>query len=145
MLAIIVGALTLCGWLLDVERLRRPLGAFVAMNPATAVGFILVASPLGLSLETRQSTHAGTLLAKTIGGLVVLLGAAKLAGVVFDWHPNVDELLFAPALSVTGELPNRMAPNTAVNFVLVGLALLSKKFKSETTENRCMGQSNSRR
>jgi len=125
LLAILVGTLTFSGWLLDVERLRRPLSAFVAMNPATAVGFILVGIALGLSLDAKQSMHAVRPLAMAFGGLVVLLGAAKLAGLAFHWNPNVDEVLFHSQLSVTGQLPNRMAPNTALDFVLVGLALLA--------------------
>ncbi|MEK7380382.1 MAG: histidine kinase dimerization/phospho-acceptor domain-containing protein, partial [Gemmatimonadota bacterium] len=42
------------------------------------------------------------------------------------WDSGIDRFLFAPELGGAGSLaPNRMAPNTALNFVFVGLALVT--------------------
>lgn len=122
-LAIAAGSLALCGWLFDVEVLRRPLAAFVAMNPATAVTLVLIGVALALSREDRSSNERAA--AKWLSGIVGLIGAAKLIGLAMDFHPNIDELLFRFALSPPGQLPNRMAPNTAVDFLLLAVGLLA--------------------
>jgi len=42
----------------------------------------------------------------------------KLVEIVLGWETGVDRLLFSARLEATraGDLPNRMAPNTAFNF-----------------------------
>ncbi len=88
------------------------------MNPRTAVAFVLAGVALVLSADSRRES-GGAMLSKLIGAAVALVGAAKLIGLMLNVHPNVDELLFSSALSA-----NRMAPNTAFDFILVGLAIL---------------------
>ena len=44
----VAGVLVLIGWRLDVVALKSLSGGFVAMNPATAAGFILAGGSLGL-------------------------------------------------------------------------------------------------
>ncbi|MBA3882783.1 MAG: PAS domain S-box protein [Chthoniobacterales bacterium] len=120
--AISVGALVLVGWTLDLELLKRIVPAFVAMNPATAVFFILAGLALALSREHKNYPA----IAKALGSAILVVGTLKLIGVASDFHPGVDQLLFASKLGSPGDpLPNRMAPNTALSFVLLGLALLS--------------------
>ncbi len=122
---ICAGVLVLAGWFFDIELLKRVLPGFVAMNPATAFSFIVAG--LALAMSVRQSqTEAGRRLAITLSAIVLLIGLAKLIGIAANWHPNVDEWLFASKLATAErEMPNRMAPNTAFNFVLVGLSLLT--------------------
>jgi PAS domain S-box-containing protein len=123
--AICVGVLVLAGWFFDVELLQRVLRGFVAMNPATAFSFIVAGLALALSIRQNQ-TEAGRRLATTLSAIVLLISLAKLIGIAANWHPNVDEWLFASKLAAAErEMPNRMAPNTAFNFVLVGLSLLT--------------------
>ncbi len=122
-LAIAVGLLALCGWLFDLRPLRQPLVAYVAMNPATALGLILLGVALLWSRENAESENAGWI-AKSCSGIAVLLGLAKLAGVTLDLHPNVDEVLFTSLLNAGTRAPNRMAPNTALDLILIGGALL---------------------
>ncbi|MDQ6809489.1 MAG: PAS domain-containing protein [Verrucomicrobiota bacterium] len=93
------------------------------MNPTTAVGLILVGIALVWSLENRTRGKARWI-AHGCSGVVVLLGLVKLVGVAFDWHPNVDEFLFRSMINSAGGAPNRMAPNTALDLVLLGGALL---------------------
>ena len=123
--AICVGVLVLAGWFFDVELLKRVLPGFVAMNPATAFSFIVAGLALALSIRQKR-TEAGRRLATTLSAIVLLISLAKLIGIAANWHPNVDEWLFASKLAAAErEMPNRMAPNTAFNFVLVGLSLLT--------------------
>jgi PAS domain S-box-containing protein len=123
-LSILVGLLVLAGWGLDVEILKRLRPGFVAMNPMTAVLFVLAGAALGCSIKRnrpvafRWSARIGAILVLTIAG-------AKLIGLGLNWPSNVDQWLFAEKLSGHGgEVPNRIAPNTAANFVLIALSLL---------------------
>ena len=121
-LAITIGALVLAGWTLEVEVLKRVAPGFVAMNPVTAIGFICAGAALALSREGASRS----VLPKILAALVFCTGALKLIGMAAGLRPNIDELLFASKLvSPFDALPNRMAPNTALIFVLLGLALLS--------------------
>jgi len=124
-LAISLGVLALAGWSFDVELLKRVLPGFVAMNPATAFSFIVAGLALAMSVRQIQ-TKGRRRLATALSAIVLLIGLAKLIGIAANWHPNVDEWLFASKLAAAErEMPNRMAPNTALNFVLVGLSLLT--------------------
>jgi len=123
-LSFAVGSLVLFGWALDVEPLKRVFPKLVAMNPLTALAFIL----LGLSLRLSREEHAGRkarLVARLCAGLVALAGLLKLAEILFGWPVGIDQLLFASKLTedVTGQ-PNRVAPNTALNLLMFGCGLL---------------------
>ena len=123
-LVFVVSSLVLFGWALDVEALKRVFPRLVAMNPVTASAFIL----LGLSLWLSGAEDSGRktrLVAGLCAALAAAVGLLKLTEVVFGWAAGVDQLLFASKLAddVTGQ-PNRMAPNTALNLLLSGCALL---------------------
>jgi diguanylate cyclase (GGDEF)-like protein len=119
-----VSSLVLYGWLFDVERFKRILPTLVAMNPTTAVAFLLLALSLWLSQkkDVPRGVRGG---AKLCAALIALTGLCKLMQVGFGWPVGIDQLLFADKLQAdpTG-MPNRMAPNTALNFLLLGCALL---------------------
>ena len=124
-LAICVGFLVLAAWLFDIELLKRVVPGFVAMNPTTAFCFVIAGLALALSIRQKRSSIVQKL-ATTLAVVVLLIGLVKLLGLAAAWHPNVDEWLFASKLAAAeGTMPNRMAPNTALNFVLIGLSLLT--------------------
>ena len=129
--ALIVSGLVLCGWALDVELFKRLFPRLVAMNPTTAVALILLALSLWLSQSERAGGRAG-LIAKLCAGTVALIGLLKLSEVLSGRPVGVDQWLFADKLKLdlSGQ-PNRMAPNTALNFLLLGSAvlLLNLKFR----------------
>ncbi len=116
----------LAGWHLGVEVLRsllHPSG--VAMNPLTAVLFLLSGMAVGLLGWNGPDPgparrRAGTVLGAGVAALAFL----TLLDNAFPWIPAVDALLFREGLG-----DNRMAPNTAVGFVLAGgaLALLDRR------------------
>lgn len=70
--------------------------------------------------------------AKFFAVLVFVIGAAKLCGVIFNFDAQVDHILFTEQVNYGGVeiILNRMAPNTAFSFVLVGAALILLPFKS---------------
>ncbi len=121
---VIMSGAVLFGWSFNIEPLKRILPTLVAMNPMTAVCFIFLSISLWMSQSenARQNVY---ITAKLCAGLVTLIGLLKLCEILFGWASGVDQILFRAKLAVdpTGQ-PNHMAPNTALNFLLLGCALL---------------------
>ena len=125
-IAILIGCSVLVGWTIDVDVLKRILPGLVAMNPTTAIAFVLA----GMSLWLLRAQNTASRLRRIGQGLafaVALVGLIKLVGILAGLDVGIDHLLFRGKLeseaAVTG-IPNRMAPNTALNFFLLGCALL---------------------
>jgi PAS domain S-box-containing protein len=115
-----IGALILFGWVADIPVLRNPVPGQIEVKANTAIGFLLSGLALGFSTWRKfrplARAFAGVVAA---GSLVILLQYP--AGQ--SW--GVDEWLFPDVENAVGTVhPGRMAAPTAVNFVLVGTALL---------------------
>ncbi|MEJ7872561.1 MAG: PAS domain S-box protein, partial [Rubrobacteraceae bacterium] len=124
--AVLVGCLVLAGWLLEVEILKRVFPGLVAMNPATALAFILAGASL-LLLQAQDKPLRLLRLAQGLAFVVALVGLLKLVGILFGWDFGIDQLLFRQKLESEAAMigvPNQMAPNSALNFLLLGCALL---------------------
>jgi hypothetical protein len=121
--AILVGSLVLVGWALDIEVLKRIIPSLNAMNPATAVVFALGGLSL-LLLRDAQGNRGRYRMGQLCAFVVALTGLLKLVEVLFGWSIGVDQLLFGEKLALGNQLPNRMGPVTALNFLLIGSALL---------------------
>jgi two-component system, sensor histidine kinase and response regulator len=132
---ICIGILVLIGWSLDLEPLKRVLPGFVAMNPGTAVLFILIGIALASALRSRSLVTG--VMGKVLSAIVVVAAASELLEFAGICRSPVDEVLFAAKLSAIQDgLPNRMAPNTALNFFLAGLSILLL----DTRGRRSLGQ-----
>ena len=148
-----MGVLVLTGWAFNIQPLIRLLPSVVAMNPMTAVGFVLA----GVCCWILNRRAAGGLKANVmgegsvpqffrvgggknweltprpandfwtfvIGGGVATIGLLRLLESVLGLDLRVDQLLFPNKVTGgSGFPPSEMAPNTALNFLLCGLALL---------------------
>ncbi|MDQ3038587.1 MAG: ATP-binding protein, partial [Pseudomonadota bacterium] len=126
-LSVLIATLVLIGWSADIEPLKRILPGLVAMNPMTAVAFLLAGLSLWLQPADAPASAAPPSrrqLAMVAAAVVLGIGALKLAAAGLGWDAGVDQWLFADKLAgAEGGLPNRMAPNTALNFLLLGFAL----------------------
>jgi PAS domain S-box-containing protein len=123
---ILMSGAVLVGWAFDQEALKSLIPGMVAMNPGgTALAFLLAG--VSLWIQTGPAGRRLRALGIACAGGVVLLALFRLAGYCAGWDLGPDRLLFGPKLDLealrTGH-PNRMAPNTAVAFLLLGLALL---------------------
>jgi two-component system cell cycle sensor histidine kinase/response regulator CckA len=113
----------LVGWWLEHPTLRSGVAGLVAMNPATAIAFILSSASLRLLADSPPPRSRR--LARFCAAVVVLLALLCLSRLFTPWDLGLDRLLFADQLAgAGGGRPNRMAPNTALNFLLLGTALL---------------------
>jgi len=120
----LVGAVTLLGWWLDIELLKRGIGDAVAMNPATAVCFILAGASLWLA-RTEPTPPRTRRVAAALATAVAFVAIVRLTGYFVGAEVGVDQLLFPERLAdVVAGRPNRMAPNTALCFLLAGAAVL---------------------
>ena len=125
--AISIGALVMVGWLLGIELLKRIVPTLVAMNPMTAICFALC----GLALLGQREENKGKSAARWCAWLVVAIAIAKFASLGFGLSWGIDQLLFPSQLQddITGQA-NRMAPNTAMGFLLTGAALSVLNWKT---------------
>ncbi|HEU0040590.1 MAG TPA: HAMP domain-containing sensor histidine kinase [Verrucomicrobiae bacterium] len=122
--AICLGTLVLIGWAFGLERLKRGAPGFVAMNPATAVLFLLTGISFGMTIGLRDSKFA-RVTAKVLAGVVAILAGVEVVELTGLWRSPIDEILFADQLwDPQNGIQNAMAPNTALNFVLAGLAIM---------------------
>jgi PAS domain S-box-containing protein len=116
-IAVAVGGLVLFGWTFDVSALKSVLADRVAMNPATAICFILASASLYL-LRAPGARPWQRRCASLAALTVAVVGATKVAGYLLGWDPGIDRLFFRARLGT-----NEIAPNTAFNFLLMGSAL----------------------
>jgi signal transduction histidine kinase/CheY-like chemotaxis protein len=118
-LVALVGALVLIGWQLDVDLLKSVLPGRVAMNPLTALGLLLAAGSLRLLEEDPARSARVRRAAQVAAGGVLLIGIVTVIGYVLGGNVGLDQTMFRARLG-----DNRVAPNTAVSFILVGVALV---------------------
>jgi signal transduction histidine kinase len=116
--------LVLIGWAIQYFPLTRLVDGWTAMNPVTAVCFLLFSLSsflLGLGETTPRRV------ARVLGVLLALIGSLKILA-LFGWSQSIDGVLFRRALPLASSgSPNSMAPNTALGFVLLGLAVCSSR------------------
>ncbi len=121
-----IGLFVLVGWALDISFMKSVLPGLVTMKGNTALCFLLT----GLSLWSLQIKRIDKRPFRVFGNLcaavVMLVGAITLYQYMSGTNLGIDQLLFVelPGAAFTKHL-GRMAFITAVNFVLIGLALLS--------------------
>ncbi|MGH7565765.1 MAG: sensor histidine kinase [Gemmatimonadota bacterium] len=116
-----LGVLVLLGWAVGSRTLKSGAPWVVAMNPLTAIGFILAAGSLWLSVARIDAARVRGL-AAACAIAVVILATLRLLGYV-GADLGIDRVVFSGRLDAE-PIPNRIAPNTAAAFLLAGLALL---------------------
>jgi signal transduction histidine kinase/CheY-like chemotaxis protein len=121
----------LLGWVADLELLKSVLPNLVAMNPVSALSFLASGVALALLSSEPPSSRARRL-GQGLAGVVAGIAVLKLHGSLWEqlrpgqqiaWDLGVDRWLFPAKLDAAAR-PNRMAPNTALGFVLIGMALV---------------------
>ncbi len=118
----LISVLVLVGWTFEIDFLKRIIPGYVFMNPTAAAAFILSSIALWLlhSADARRIR-----IAQICSAVVMLVGLIKLCELIGFFNFGIDQILFRDQLfdNVLGK-PNRIAPNTALNFFLFGAALL---------------------
>jgi len=122
-----VGLLVLIGWQFDIELLKSPQAGTVSMKANAAIAFVLS----GLALILLQQTPSfNKVLVRICGIFVALIGLVTLSEYLIGWDLRIDEILFRESTyAVETSSPGRMAPNTALNFALMGLVFILLSYK----------------
>jgi PAS domain S-box-containing protein len=125
-LVILVGALVLCGWIFDVSTLKTVFPGLVSMKVNTAICFILAGSALWLQVQSQPVPSRRTRLARLLALPVVATAFLTLAEYVLGVDLGLDHFFFRETAQEAGNsFPGRMAPATAFNFMLLGMALMA--------------------
>ena len=114
--SIILGALALTGWVFHMPGLTRAGPSFNPMVANTAVGFVLDGLALIMLASGRRKFALPGAACSLIAGVLTLLEYGLSIDIGFD------QMLAVDRITQTAH-PGRLAPNTALCFVLCGLAL----------------------
>ncbi|MCR8921482.1 PAS domain-containing sensor histidine kinase [Dasania sp. GY-MA-18] len=112
----LLGSTVIIGWLLHIPALIQINPNWVPMQFNTALGLLLCG--LGL-LPFKQ---ANKIIKNTIGLFLIALGLATLYQYSFNVNLGIDEFFITHSITTLSSHPGRMAPNTAIGFVIMGLA-----------------------
>ncbi|MCW5314496.1 PAS domain S-box protein [Nostoc sp. KVJ3] len=140
--SIMVGSLVLIGWWLGIEVLKCGFpGSPATMKVNTALCFVLSGVSLWLFLRgeskrkrtIQNSSGSSTprllyfptpIISRVCAMAVTTIAALTLSQYLFGWNFGIDEVLFLDLpISMTTSHPGRMGVNTALNFILVSVAL----------------------
>jgi diguanylate cyclase (GGDEF)-like protein len=116
----VFAAIVLLGWGFHDETLQRLGLATVAMNPTSAVCFLSLSGALWLQRSSRSTLQSAS---QVLLALVAALGAYKILSLIAKTPFEIDTIIFADRLTTAGSRPSRIAPNAAICFLLIGIAL----------------------
>lgn len=128
-MAIGVGMLVIVGWFFDNQTMKSLYSGYVSMKVNTAIGFIFSGLSL-LFFHQAKGNKNYHFVALIFAVLVILVGGLTIFEYLFNVDLKIDQLLVheLPG-AVQTYLPGRMALNTAVCFVLIGLSLFAIDIK----------------
>jgi signal transduction histidine kinase/DNA-binding response OmpR family regulator len=119
-LTALLGVVVIVGWQTNNVTLVQVLPTFVPMQYNTALGFVLCG--LGLLFAVFDKSRY----AVPVGVIAATIGVATLLQYIFGFNFGIDQLFHDHDITVKTSHPGRMAPNTAVCFTLVGLAIVAR-------------------
>lgn len=122
-ITLLIGLSGFFGWLFDIRFLRRPFAQFVAINPLTAVLFLIAVTSQPLVRGKSHRCRTAGIAAGFFICAAATLKLLELSGVTIF---SVDRILFSDLLETErlGNIPNRMAPNTAFCFFWLGISIV---------------------
>ena len=126
-----LAALVLLGWWQDVPALKQILPGAITMKANTALGFGLCAASLWLITRPGAWARRAALIT---GTLAALLGLATLVEYATGMNLRIDEILFTdPDRTLNLFPPGRLAPITAVCFVLLAIATAARAWPTRAS------------
>jgi len=120
----------LFGWAFDISSLKSVMPGLATMKVNTAFAFLA----LGLAIRAlyQETAPSGRrIVGCCLAGVAILIGGLTLCEYLVSRNFGIDELFITETLPPdTHGIPGRMAPTTALGFVLMGLALVLVDCKS---------------
>lgn len=127
-LVFLVGFLALLGWQFEINLFKRVVSNLPIIAPNTAFSFTLVGLLIFFFSGIKEGHKTTKMLFSFFSALIALLGAATLAEYIFRLNFGIDSFLFAQKM---GAGVVRMSPQSAFNFLAVGLALFFYSLKEK--------------
>jgi hypothetical protein len=116
-LLLLLGLVVIFGWFTGSVSLIQINPQFVPMQFNTALGFVLISiAIIGIANKRNKLT-------RYISIVLILLGGCTLIQHIFGINLFIDELFIKHYITVATSQAGRMAPNTALNFLLSGITL----------------------
>ncbi|MGR3318341.1 MAG: ATP-binding protein, partial [Candidatus Anammoxibacter sp.] len=109
---IALGLVVLIGWHTGNKTFIQIIPVFVPMQYNTAIGFVLCGSSMLLEIFKYRRYAA------IVGVFTMVLGLLTLVQYIMNANFGIDELFMRHTIEVGTSHPGRMAPNTALCFVL---------------------------
>ncbi|MCE0522924.1 MAG: ATP-binding protein [Methylacidiphilales bacterium] len=122
-ITILIGLIVLLGWIFHIEDLKSVFPGYVSMKANTALCFVLSGTSLVIGYLTRPRSWKKTC-SSLLALAVILIAATTLIEYISHLSLSLDELLFSDRGAAYTSSPGRMAPNTAIAFLLCGAALI---------------------
>jgi len=121
--------LVLAGWQFGIEPLKRISPAWVAMNPTTAIWFLLASIALILTCRTRRVPSRSPSVIRILGLTIAAFGLINLIRCLGGPDLHIDQMFYnldaGAARNADHALrSSRVAPNTALLFLAFGVAVL---------------------
>lgn len=120
-----LGVTVLAGWTLDIDPMIRIFPGLVGMNPITACCFSMAGLSLFFQAHVPSMSMPYRTAARLLAATVAAIGLLRFLSHVLECPIGVDLLLLSEKAA-----RNRMAPNTALNFMLLGLSLILLDWKT---------------
>lgn len=128
-LAAAVGILVCVGWLGDIQLLKSLFPQMPPMSFNSAVSFTLAGVALFILVDNHGDRHFKRRASAALSAAVLLMGAIALSEYALGLDLGIDELFMHDA-ATDEAFPGRVSPYTAMNFILIGSALLVMNFRS---------------
>lgn len=123
---IVVGLGMIVFWLAEPAELAARHPEIFGMKFNAALAFTVLGAAFLLALSGHRALPA-------IGALAVLgYGVVALAQHVFAVDLGIDQALYRPFTDIGTSLPGRIAPNTALCFILISLAVIRRALRGES-------------
>ncbi|MFV8376600.1 PAS domain-containing protein [Flavobacterium sp. LB1P71] len=119
-----IGIIVLIGWLLNIPVVKSLVPGVVSMKVNTALCFILSGFTLCILNDEKQNFFK-RMCSIVFPSIMILVGLLTFIEYLFEINFGIDEFLFKEEATATATShPGRMAPITAICFVLSGISLL---------------------
>src|SRR5581483_8606452 len=125
-LSVAIGVAGIAGWTFGIGILKSVIPGQVIIKPNAAVALVLGGASLWL-LRRADAARPKKIAGRVLAAAVALVGLAALSEHLVGWDLHIDQALFTddnPWEAFGSIRPGLIAPITAVDFLLIGLALL---------------------
>ena len=120
-LVVLLGLIVLFGWAFNIQVLKSVLPNFITMKTNTALLFVFSGLALLLQPVSVSGRNGGMIVSALFVFVVSTLTFIEQITAV-NFH--IDQLLFVDLDTPLELHPNRMAPSTAINFILTSVVIL---------------------